>query len=297
MLKLKTYDIKGTLKRDWDESNQFQSRSLPRWLAWSLVGLLYVGSGYASATWRAVEYLLHGEIHQVDVDDPTGWMMSLYIRPALLAIALIVITRMTLAPERKQLTRDRPVWSWVAVFVAFYFLTWTGFLLMDALSASLGGGSYPRPDRMTNSQQVLDLVHSAAAGPMEEIFLLAVPFLLLRSARCSWWSILLVLVTVRMSFHIYYGWAVLGMLIWAAGAVCLYRLTRQIVPMIFAHSMIDLAASFDSQWAGGESVMVALLVFVAVLLLLAVATTSKFTVRRRSQRSPQGSLPSSQVPE
>ncbi|MDN5639249.1 MAG: hypothetical protein L0I17_00385 [Actinomycetia bacterium] len=98
-----------------------------------------------------------------------------------------------------------------------------------------------------------------------------------------------------MSFHIYYGWAVLGMLVWAAGAVMLYRLTQRVIPMIIAHSMIDLASSIDVQWADNEPIMVALLLYFMVFLLLGVLVASTFTVCRRSRRSPQEQLPSSEV--
>lgn len=291
----KPYSILSVIKHDWTTPDRFQIRPFTPWVAWLLVLLLYVGSGYASSTWRAVDFLRHGLGESRDPSDLMGWMMESYIQPVLLAVALFIITRMSLRPERKQLNRERPVWSWVATFVVFYFLAISGFILMGVLSTAWGGGTYPRPEQMTVSQQILEVAHSAAAGPLEEIFLLAVPFLLLRSTRCSWWSILLALAALRMSFHIYYGWAVLGMLVWAIGAVVLYRITRQVVPMIIAHSMIDLASFFDVQWYNDEPVMVVLLLYFMVFLLLGVLVASTFTVCRRSRRSPQEQLPSSEV--
>lgn len=291
----KPYRILSVIKHDWTTPDQFRTRPFTPWIAWLLVLLLYVGSGYASSTWRALDFLRHGLGESRDPSDLMSRIMDLYIQPVLLAATLFIITRRSLRPERKQLTRERPVWSWLATFVAFYFLTMSGFILKDLLSTVWGGGTYPRPEQMTTSQQIIDLASSAAAGPREEIFLLAVPFLLLRSARCRWWSILIALATIRMSFHIYYGWAVLGMLVWAAGAVMLYRLTQRVIPMIIAHSMIDLASSIDVQWADNEPIMVALLLYFMVFLLLGVLVASTFTVCRRSRRSPQEQLPSSEV--
>ena len=50
--------------------------------------------------------------------------------------------------------------------------------------------------------------------------------------------IYLVGLTLRLSYHVYYGPGVIVFLLWAAVAIWLFRRTRRITPLIAAHVVI-----------------------------------------------------------
>ena len=104
---------------------------------------------------------------------------------------------------------------------------------------------------------VIDLFHSAQAGPLEEIVVLAFLVTTLEQARRPLGEIVAVAVLLRASFHIYYGPGVVGIVVWASVFLWLFLRFRTIVPLIVVHSLWDLSIVATHYWApaGGITVL------------------------------------------
>jgi hypothetical protein len=64
-----------------------------------------------------------------------------------------------------------------------------------------------------------------------------------RSAGISRKIIAVTAALLRVSFHFYYGWEAIGMAVWPALIVALYRYSGAIWGIIIAHSWLDLAGT------------------------------------------------------
>jgi Type II CAAX prenyl endopeptidase Rce1-like len=117
-------------------------------------------------------------------------------------------------------------------------LYWAALLVAGLLSTVLGGSQYPFAHG--NWDALPALVLALGAGPTEELALLVLPVALLRQAREPVWRIALVLVAVRLSFHVYYGVGVLGLTVWAVAILVLYLRTGRALPLIVAHTVYDV---------------------------------------------------------
>jgi hypothetical protein len=84
-------------------------------------------------------------------------------------------------------------------------------------------------------------VLSLLAGPVEELSVLAVPVLLLRAARQRLWRIAVLLLALRLSYHVYYGWPSVAIVVWGAVALAVYWRTGRLLPVVIAHSGWDLS--------------------------------------------------------
>lgn len=83
---------------------------------------------------------------------------------------------------------------------------------------------------------VLEVVNSGLGGAVEELVVLAVLVVALRSARAPWWTVYVVAVALRVVFHIHYGVGyALGLGIWALGVAVLFRMTGRLWPIFAAH--------------------------------------------------------------
>lgn len=85
------------------------------------------------------------------------------------------------------------------------------------------------------------------AGVAEEFIVLALPVVLLRAAapnalRGRWLALTLgVLVSLRMAFHLYYGWWALTLLPWAVVASAAYLRWGRVWPLVFQHTAYNMA--------------------------------------------------------
>jgi hypothetical protein len=82
------------------------------------------------------------------------------------------------------------------------------------------------------------------AGIVEELIVVALFVTALEQARTRTWVIYVVGVTLRLSYHVYYGPGVIVFLLWATAAIWLFRRTRRITPLIVAHILYDSFGSF-----------------------------------------------------
>lgn len=114
------------------------------------------------------------------------------------------------------------------------------------------GADIPDPNDtiFDNTPLVGAVASSFSAGIAEEILVLAAPLVLFeRSGFTRWrigripagWLLVgLVLVTARLAFHLYRGWATVQFLPWAIAAVLAFYWTRALIAMITAHIAWDL---------------------------------------------------------
>lgn len=125
-----------------------------------------------------------------------------------------------------------------AAFVA------AGFIGQGLVDHYLGTRhNYPTtPD--TWGQNISEAVSSALAGPTEEVlFCLTIPTLLRRSGM-RWRWVATICLTLRLTFHIYYGWGVIALIvIWAGLVLLLYATEGRWLAIAIAHSLFDLKES------------------------------------------------------
>lgn len=117
-----------------------------------------------------------------------------------------------------------------------------------------------------------------SAGLVEEIVVLGFAYRMLERAGLSDRAILVLLVILRMSYHVYYGVGALVLLPWAFLSVIYYRRYRRLWPLIIGHALWDIYAIVSSTSAVAQVVglgMTALLVAAAAV----VATVRWLRVR------------------
>ncbi|MHB8246659.1 MAG: DUF2510 domain-containing protein [Acidimicrobiales bacterium] len=86
---------------------------------------------------------------------------------------------------------------------------------------------------------VLDLFNGITSGIVEEIVVLGFLIRRLEQLNLPAWAVVVIAVAVRGSYHLYYGWAVLPILVWATVTVLLYRRYRRLLPFIIVHVIWD----------------------------------------------------------
>jgi hypothetical protein len=128
-------------------------------------------------------------------------------------------------------------------FAGAFAATLIGFSAgrLIALLPNLSWMSYPPVESPTMATHVLRMVLSGLAGPSEELALMALVVIALRTSGYGWRTVLVVAVLVRVPFHLYYGWGAIGLALWAVLIVGLYRRTGALTAIIVAHSAWNLA--------------------------------------------------------
>jgi len=91
---------------------------------------------------------------------------------------------------------------------------------------------------------IYEIPQSISAGIVEELVVVALLVTVLEQARTKVWVIYVVGLTLRLSYHVYYGPGVIVFLLWATTAIWLFRRTRRITPLIVAHMVYDSFGSF-----------------------------------------------------
>jgi hypothetical protein len=143
-------------------------------------------------------------------------------------------------------------------------VTWAGLALLvgSVVTSALQSGTNDLHIRGA-SDLVLGLAGSVNAGFLEESVVLAFVVVTLEQARRPVFEIYLIAVVLRVSYHIYYGPGSLGIVIWAAVFVWLYRRGRSLWPLIVLHVYWDLTsfATKASKPAGAVMFLVLILAF------------------------------------
>ena len=101
-------------------------------------------------------------------------------------------------------------------------------------------GIAPRPGALP-----VEVFHAAIAGVVEEPVLLALPMALGWRTRWPWPVTLAVMIALRISFHVYYGWVSLFVMPWIAATVVLYRWCPVLWPFVLGHGLFDLLVTLQ----------------------------------------------------
>ncbi|MDA4829716.1 CPBP family intramembrane glutamic endopeptidase [Kocuria rhizophila] len=257
--------------RDVIGPGYFSARVFSPGLAYVLVLGLYAGSGYAWATADVVIHWVNGDPLEANFGFPTvvGRLQAIVLS----VVLWIVVKRLLVLPEPRD-TRPATVRrdAWLAG-MAYWWVILVVLCAMEWVGEVIGyNPDFPQPDNPTAEYVIGSFSSSAAAGFREEIFLLAVPVLLLRSAGQRWRLIIPLLAVLRVSFHVYYGPACVVLLVWAALAVVMFRYTQSVWPLVLAHSLYDVTTDAASLLGDGGLVkelvsVVAAIGFLTIFLL------------------------------
>jgi hypothetical protein len=218
-------------------------RPIPRERAVSWMLLLYV-AGFGLATYAAVAYLVDPATLP-----PAPGTLEKAVRGALrdllesLAIVLAAVVSIRhvaggwapIAGSTRWGTRWR---TELVAGAASLCVMLVGFALGGLIGADM---SYPRSQGRWDA--IGSIAGSLTAGPTEELVVLAAPVVLMRAARISWAWVFAALVVLRISFHLYYGWSSVGLIVWAAGVAAIYVRSRAVIGLVVAHSLWDVFSS------------------------------------------------------
>jgi hypothetical protein len=166
----------------------------------------------------------------------TGWLLTA------IAVAGAII-----------LASNTPTWSQSPVSVRAITAAGAGYALALALGTGVlepalraAGLVEPYPGSVDPPPTWINVGDSIAAGVGEEVVVVAagVAVLAATSAR-RWWTVpaIVILVAVRVSYHLYYGWGVLWLVPWAITAAILAWYVRSwwvIAVFAIVHTAYDL---------------------------------------------------------
>jgi len=154
------------------------------------------------------------------------------------------------ARQAVPLPRDRAGWT-AELQAGRWFLLWlvAGTVVMAMTAAVLGRqAAYPIAEHLLPADRFVTVLDSVSGG-VEEPFFLAFTVAVLRRAGFGWPAVVGTSIGLRWAFHISYGLPSVGLVVWAGGAVMVYRLTGRIIGVLLAHLLWDtMAASFLVGW-------------------------------------------------
>ena len=244
----------------WAAQLETRSRTHAPWLwperttlspgaAIGLVLVLWFGR-FAPGTINAAAHLAgqwHASTHSAwwwasDITEDLG-------RAGLLFVACLALVRFTAPGEEHggpsdPVRRPRNLYASLWIGLASTAFTAVGFLGQWIVDLCLGTQhNYPTtPDTWGNN--ISDDVNAALAGPTEEILFCLTTLTLLRRAGLKWRWVAMICLTLRLTFHIYYGWGVIALIIiWAGLVMLLYVTEGRWLAIAIAHSLFDLKNS------------------------------------------------------
>lgn len=169
----------------------------------------------------------------------TRAVLEILLRLAVAGAAWALIVAMRAATRS---TPTHATWrTQLKVFLVAMAAIATGFGAHSIISALFGltMRGYPQPDYDTPVSFTLDLVSSMAAGPSEELALMALVVTALRTNGYSWRVVCITAIILRVPFHLYYGWGAAGLSLWAALIIALYRRTNALLAIVAAHATFN----------------------------------------------------------
>ncbi|MEE1652176.1 CPBP family intramembrane glutamic endopeptidase [Brachybacterium sp. J144] len=224
--------------------------ALPRTTAWALVGGLYSVT-WLTATVAAIILAFYPHTGAAGTRD--SWALLNSIIPALgLTIAGIAVLQMlaritNTAPTTIGVGKRAPWQTSASVFLIALLIfqaRGTITLALEAIPGLPDQNSFPWTLPSDPAAELMLILDSMLSGAVEEIIVLAVPIVALRSAGHRWPSILITAVILRTAFHVYYGViAVPGHLVWALALALLYIVSGRIWPLFAAHMVNNAIAS------------------------------------------------------
>ncbi|WP_034267356.1 CPBP family intramembrane glutamic endopeptidase [Actinospica robiniae] len=179
-------------------------------------------------------------------------------------------------------------------FARAYFISMAGvlgFLISVVIYTSLTRQQTGAPDQGNSPWLVLvGLVVALSAGFGEEMLITGLVTNALEKAGMTGnraWVIYLVAICLRIPFHLYYGWASLGVIIFTCVNIYVYRRWRLLWPIILAHATYDFfeyVGSVVPQAAGGLMILgLGLGTLVMLVVILSIENSDRMARRRYDQ--------------
>lgn len=253
-----------------------QWRWRPALVAWAFIAAVYL-LGWGVGTVNAFRYLAEPyplpARSDADVAGMIGGWVTVEVPVIVLSLAGIWLFR--------QLSRAQPVRAgWARQLRTFFVAFWAtaaGFIGLWFVGLAFGQPSsgFPPQDVTGNIMQALNVLDFMMAGPTEELALLALVVVALRSTGHSWWVVAAACVLVRVPFHMFYGWGALAMLVWPVLLMLLYRRTNAIAAIIAEHAVWNWSSSMPAEWSLAVKGIVAITGAVVIV----------YTLRRDDQRA------------
>jgi len=191
-----------------------------------------------------------GELEQQAYTNPEFALTLLFFGfvPFALSMTVIAVYRKKAGWTWSELgvARLPRTWSerrlWWRSAIVYVAALWVSGIIMALLSGLKGSGDYPTEEGADAARIIGILPQSLMAGIGEELLLVA--FLVVAMERLGARAPLIytVAVILRLAFHLYYGPAAIGLVLWALVAVWIFRRTRLVMPLIFVHVLWDVNA-------------------------------------------------------
>jgi membrane protease YdiL (CAAX protease family) len=125
-----------------------------------------------------------------------------------------------------------------------YIVIGLGLLRLGALLPLAGGATGPSgPVPVPAPYAVTAVLRSLEAGLVEEFVVLAFVVTRLRQIGVHPLAIIAISAVLRASYHLEYGPAAVGPLLFGVGMAAIYLVTRRLLPAIAVHAGYDLAVS------------------------------------------------------
>lgn len=245
------------------------------------VALVYL-LGFGMPIYVAIRYDVHAR-HLRPAGAP-HWSLPLILELTLNLAAVVVAVPL--------LMREAPSWAtprpdgrrWLSNLQSFT-LAWLAVFVGGIAMRLLAG--LPHPPHRVVWEGLPGLVVAVLAGPTEEIVVLVLPLVFLRAARWPWWAVLTTMLVLRLAYHVYYGFPVLGLGLWAAAMILIYLRSHAVIGMIVAHSAWDVAVTFAARWpAVGLLVVLVSAVVVIASMAWGIVVLSLWLIDRRDRRRP-----------
>jgi membrane protease YdiL (CAAX protease family) len=194
--------------------------------------------------------------------------------------------QMGYAPSRP--AERGPGWQ----FARAFFLSMAGvlaFLVTVVVYINVSGHDTGAPDQGNSLWMVpVGIVVALAAGFGEEVLITGMVVTTLEQAGFARraWVIYLVAIALRIPFHLYYGWASLGVIFFTVVNVWVYRRWRLLWPIVLAHATYDaveFAGSLVPNLAGLALLGLGLATFVMTIVIACVELSDRSARRRFNQ--------------
>jgi membrane protease YdiL (CAAX protease family) len=178
-------------------------------------------------------------------------------------------------------------------FSRAYFVSMAGvlgFLISVIVYTAVTHDQTGAPSQGDSPYLVLvGLFVALAAGFGEEMLVTGLTVNALEAAGVTGkrvWLIYLVAVCLRIPFHLYYGWAALGVVIFTVVNVWVYRRWRLLWPIVLAHATYDFVESIGATaptLAGLLLLALGLATLVMVIVVVCIESSDRSARRRFSQ--------------
>jgi len=177
-------------------------------------------------------------------------------------------------------------------FARAFFLSMAGvlaFLITVVVYVNITGQNSGAPDQGNSLWMVpVGIVVALSAGFGEEVLITGMVVTTLEQAGFAKraWVIYLVAIALRIPFHLYYGWASLGVICFTVVNIWVYRRWRLLWPIVLAHATYDaveFAGSLVPNLAGLALLGLGLATFVMTIVIACVELSDRSARRRFNQ--------------